>query len=297
MQRKVILIILVIGSLFLAFGVWRVLANRGAKDGELRVDAQVVSTVYLDNSVIGKTPYRGKVKLGEYTLRLVPEVSGEAVSTWQGKVKVGGNLLTYVNATLGEGELVTAVDVLWLERITSKQAEIAVTTAPDGATVYLNNEAKGLTPTTLSNINSSDYTLVISSPGFTSRTMQIHTTGGYRLIVTSKLALGDSGVATTEDKDKQTGEVNVTPTQGMKVSGTPKPTMKTTLAKPYVIISDTPTGFLRVRSEASTVGEEVARVEPGESYPLVSRENGWYEIKYEGEKTGWISGQYAQKVD
>jgi len=60
-----------------------------------------------------------------------------------------------------------------------------------------------------------------------------------------------------------------------------------------VIIGDTPTGWLRVRSSANTGSEEVAKVNPGESFNLVDSSNGWFQIELPDGVTGWVSGQYA----
>jgi uncharacterized protein YgiM (DUF1202 family) len=68
-------------------------------------------------------------------------------------------------------------------------------------------------------------------------------------------------------------------------------------SKPYVVIKDTPTGFLRVRIEPSTSASESGRVKPGEKYSIVDEKSGWYEIKFDGVNNGWISGQYTSKVE
>jgi uncharacterized protein YgiM (DUF1202 family) len=56
----------------------------------------------------------------------------------------------------------------------------------------------------------------------------------------------------------------------------------------------TPTGFLRVRDQASLGGAEIGQVKPGETYTLLDEQSGWYKIKFNN-KEGWISSQYAQK--
>ena len=63
-----------------------------------------------------------------------------------------------------------------------------------------------------------------------------------------------------------------------------------------VVISATPVGFLRVRSEPNLGGSEVGRVNPGDVFELLEESEGWYKIKLE-DGEGWISGQYAQKQE
>ena len=70
-------------------------------------------------------------------------------------------------------------------------------------------------------------------------------------------------------------------------------------------ILSTPTGFLRVRAQPSTLSEEVGKVEPGQTFPLLEQDEktGWFKIEFseagDGEpaQAGWISNQYAKKVE
>jgi hypothetical protein len=71
-----------------------------------------------------------------------------------------------------------------------------------------------------------------------------------------------------------------------------------------VVILSTPTGFLRVRSEPSTLADELGTVEPDEEYELLEtdEETGWFKIKFTQEENdeeieGWISNQYAKMVE
>ena len=63
-----------------------------------------------------------------------------------------------------------------------------------------------------------------------------------------------------------------------------------------MVIKSPDTGWVRVRSEPSTSGEELAKVNDGESYPLKDEQSGWYQIEYDTGKEGWISGRYAEKI-
>ncbi len=93
--------------------------------------------------------------------------------------------------------------------------------------------------------------------------------------------------------DVQGTTTTITPTEESKKTESDK---TATVEKPYIEILDTPTGFLRVRSEPSTTASESGRVNPKEKYPLLDEKSGWYKIKLStGE--GWISGRYAQKFE
>ncbi|MFH1462506.1 MAG: type IV pilus assembly protein PilM [bacterium] len=61
---------------------------------------------------------------------------------------------------------------------------------------------------------------------------------------------------------------------------------------PMVVISETQTGWLRVREGPGTNYSEIAKVYPGESYPQLEEFEGWYRIELEEGKEGWVFGKY-----
>lgn len=62
-----------------------------------------------------------------------------------------------------------------------------------------------------------------------------------------------------------------------------------------VVILNTPTGWLNVRTGPGTGYDQIGRVNPGEEYELVSEneDQTWYEIQLDG-GTGWVIKTYAQ---
>lgn len=300
MKRKLLFFIFLMIVAGLGVGGMSILGNRSPKSGVLKVNSSPAVSIFLDNKHIGRNPYEDKISAGEYTIKLIPESTLPAVSSWQGTIRIAPNLLTYVNANLAESEFTSAIDVLWLEKISSTQSEISVTTNPDGATVLLDNETKGTTPQNIVRVSQGDHTLTVASPGFIPRTLKVKTTAGYKLVASLKLALAPGTASITE--------ATASPTIQPTISGTPKlqptPTKVSSSsatrpdpAKPFVIIKDTPTGYLRVRMEPSTVASEAARVNPGEKYSVLDTKSGWYEISYDGTNNGWVSGQYVEKVE
>lgn len=286
MKRKIGFLVGLLAVIGLVVGGIKLLGGGGSKEGVLKVGSTPTASVFLDNKHVGRTPVETSVAVGDYTIRLVPETTTQALASWQGNVKIARESLTYVNANLAESEFTTAVETMWLEKITSKLAEVAVTTNPDGATVSVDGETKGITPISIPNIAAGDHSLAIASPGFVSRNMKVKTTAGYKLNAIVKLAL--SGESTQEASASPT----LTPTP------TKAPGSATDPTKPFVTIKDTPTGFLRVRMEPTTAATESAQVKPGEKYSISDEQKDakgttWYNIKYDGTNTGWISGQYA----
>jgi hypothetical protein len=328
MKRKILFLLIIVGFVGFVAGIIKLIDDRSPKQGVLKINSDPVASVFLDNKHLGRTPYEDRVNEGEYEIKLVPESTTQSISSWQGKVKVAKNLLTYVNANLSESEFQSGIDILWLEKISSSKSELAVLTNPDGATVSLDGEKKGVTPITLSDIIPGDHTVAIDSIGFAPRTTKIKTTAGYKLIVSMKLALSSTDMLSpvSSESATATSSAKLTPTPSGKVIMSPSPSItptkvptnstptesitpdvsptsvatggETNPTKPYVTIKDTPTGYLNVRDNPATSGSNiVGKVYPSEKYTILETQNGWYQIKYDGTNTGWISGTYANKVE
>jgi Bacterial SH3 domain len=56
-------------------------------------------------------------------------------------------------------------------------------------------------------------------------------------------------------------------------------------------ITETPTGWLRVRNAPS--GSEVTKVDVGQSFPLIEKGESWFKIQLEDSTTGWVSSTYV----
>ncbi len=285
-------------------------SQAGAKKGQavLKVASIPATTIFLNNDNIGTTPFENKVDAGEYTIKLVPESTDQSLVSWEEKIKLEPNLLTYVNRDLGESDLKSAGEVLTLEKTSGKEAQLAVLSVPDGATITIAGQEKGTTPQVIQDLPAGSYELQVIASGFVPRSVKIKTTAGYKLNASFQLAVsGETGAVSSPQpstlpspassvKPSVSPATKASPQTSAKPGGSPK-AAATPPAKPYVEILETPTGFLRVRQEPSTSAEEVTRVSPGEYYPLLDETGGWYKIEYEDGKEGWISGQYAKKYE
>lgn len=295
MKQKIGLLLVIGGLVLASLVVVHLLSTRTPKEGVLKVTSTPNASIFLDNKEIGQSPLEDKVASGDYTIKLVPQSTIDTLPAWEAKVSVGGSTLTFVNRDFSDSELTSAGEILWLQKISSRESEITVTTTPDGATVLLDNETKGTTPISINAVTAGDHTLTVTSPGFLPRTLKIRSTNGYNLNIAVQLAL--SGAATPTPEASPSSEPGATTTPGPSPKPTTKASSATDPTKPYALIKDTPTGFLRVRAEPSTSATESARVSPGEKYTIVDSEEGWYQIKYSSAITGWISSQYATKVE
>lgn len=286
MAKRLILILIILAvGVGLFFGVRYLLATQKQQGkAGLLVKSEPAASVFLDSRLLGRTPFEDRVEPGEYTLKLIPESTATTAASWQGKVILQPNILTFVNRELGTTDLNSSGEIISLERLSGRDTEISVLTTPDSASIKIDGVDKGTAPLLLRNVEPGEHEIVVTSPGFITRSVKVKTTAGFKL--TASIQLGISGEGNVQG-------VTAAPTEAVKQTTTKE---TTTPEKPYVEILDTPTGFLRVRSEPSTAASESGRVNPKEKYPLLEEKSGWYKIKLAtGE--GWVKGTYAQKFE
>ncbi|MDO8599847.1 MAG: PEGA domain-containing protein [bacterium] len=277
MQKKWLLIA---GIVLVLLGVGGFLLRDKLKPSQagIQIETNPPSSVYINGEQVGTTPYDVVREPGDITLRLVPSVSDRNLSPWDTKLVLAEGIKTIVRRDFGETDDLSAGEVLSFEKLSSNEAELAVVSSPDAVQVSLDGEVKGYTPLAISNINIGEHKIKLNQPGFLERELSARTEAGYKLTVIAKLA------QLPQEEASESGEITddeEAPVEEM------------------VEIQDTPVGYLRVRDKASTGGAEVAQVKPGKKFVLLetSKDGDWYKIEYEKGKTGWISAQYAKKVE
>jgi len=285
--------------LVVLFGIFLLLKffffNGQTELGEIRVVSTPQSVVYLDQIQIGNTPVRQKMKVGEYLIKLIPNKEASQSATWQGKIKVYKNAVTYVGRVLGNSDISTAGEISTLTKMETKPTkdnvgEIAVESDPQGALVYLDLDEKGVAPLILYDVPKGTHELSIYLPGFFRRTLKLNVEAGHRTSTSVKLAIDQ---LSQQESTKSATIKNITKEQ--------QPTSKASAGddgakKIVILIKETPTGWLRVRSEPSIDASESAKVNPGESYELVEEKPNWYKILFNDEQEGWVAAQYSEKV-
>ena len=285
MKAKLVLLLILI-VLFAGFvGVKFFLLDKKNEVGQLKILSSPSASIFINNVAVGKTPFYDKYKVGDYILKLIPEGTATDTASWQGKINVYKNSLTYINRELGSSDISSAGEVLTvtkMEKAPSKVnlGEIYVETEPQGAIIYLDNDEKGVAPLILEEVVQGEHELSVFLPGFLRRTQKINVEPGYRINASFKLAI---------DLQAKTSLNKTTEAKPASASA------EVTNAKNKVVIKETPTGWLRVREEPSINASESARVNPGEKFDLLDEQNGWYQIEYEAGKKGWISAEYASK--
>ena len=274
MRRVLFFGIPLILAIIVFVGVVYFLGKNGGK-GAIQVTANPKSNVYLNGQLIGQTPIckceiKDMLSVGEYTIRIAPVEDG--YSAFEQKIPVNKSVLTVVDRTFGKG-VDSEGSIITLSPIDEKKVvQLLVLSSPDKTTVSLDNSESGNTPLLLKNVTESDHEVRFNKDGYREKIVRIKTVAGYKLTATVFLAINPQVLAP------------VVPT----ASPSAAPVVKVT-------ILETPTGFLRVRTDPSVSAAEVTRVLPGALFELVSEQPDWYQIKLADGKLGWISSQYGKK--
>lgn len=279
MKKAVLILIPSLIIALIAFFVLRYIFGAQSQRGALQVTSSPESRVYVNDKYLGQTPLcqceaADMLQSGEYTIRLEPTDTN--LPKFQEKISIAGGVLTVVDRKFGKDSL-SEGSVISLTPLTDKsKAELLVVSFPQGSTVLLDNNAIGDTPILYKDPTESDHILKVKKDGYKEKSIRIRTPLGYKLTVAAYLS---TSLEPEEAESEASPSAEIT---------TPTPIA----AK--ILILDTPTGFLRVRSTSSVGAAEVGRVNPGETYELLEEQTGWYKIKLP-EAEGWISTQYAQK--
>ena len=267
--------IIIISSLLLSiafFIVFRLLIEARTQKGALQVTASPESKVYLNGDFIGKTPLckcdeTNMMQSGEYTIRLVP--TDHTLMEFQEKITISEGVLTVVDRKFAKDSLSEGYVISLSKLPDAEKNELVVVSFPEHANVQLDSADIGTTPRSLKDPTESDHILKVAKNGYKDKTIRIRTPLGYKLTVAVYLSTVSNLAAPIQETSEDSG--------------------------PTVMILHTPTGFLRVRQTIG--GIEVGQVQPGETYPLIDEQAGWYSIKLKDGATGWISSDYAKKEE
>lgn len=279
MKNKLILLLFLI-FLFVGFVTIRFfILDKKNVYGKIKINSSPTASIFINNMIIGKTPYEDKYKVGEYLLKLIPEGSATETASWNGKINVYKNALTYVNLELGSSDIFTNGEIFTIEKMKESPknpnyGEVYVETEPQGAIVTLDSDEKGVAPLILQDVIRGDHELSVFMPGFFRRTQKIKVDPGYRVNASFKLALDQS--------QKQLADIEKESTKSAKAE------------KIFVTINNNPQGWLRVREDASINATEEAKVKVGEKYEFIEEKDGWYKIKFNDNKDGLVEGSFTE---
>ena len=186
---------------------------------------------------------------------------------------------TFIKALLGDTSTTSSWEVIILEKLSGNETELSVSSATDASELYINGNFKGTSPLSFQDIAEGEHEIRLTAPGFAEKKIKVNVTQGYKLTVRTQLALVDESQMTQEQEGEKPAQAEDDGALGT------------------LLITSPTTGWLRVRSEPTTSGEEVGRIDDGEKVTYFTDKDGWYEVEYEEGKKGWISGDYAEKVE
>lgn len=277
-MKKIFYIAAIFLLAVIVFGIVLFVLSKNKQKGALQVTSDPKARVYVNGRKVGQTPFRTSelkdmFETGDYVVKLVP-ISGN-FKPFEQKITISPKVLTVIDRNFGPTGLENGSIISLKEISDKKDAQISVVSFPDSAQVFLDNNLEGQTPILLKNITQSDHEIKLNKEGYKDKISLIKTVLGYRLEILVFMGINPDVASTS-------ASINSSSSASIALSS-------------KILILDTPTGFLRVREDASLKALEVARVKPGETYDLLEEKNNWYKIKIDDKTFGWVSSQYAKK--
>ncbi|MCK4588498.1 PEGA domain-containing protein [Candidatus Woesebacteria bacterium] len=272
-KLRIGIILIVLGIIIVGVALF-LLGFLKPESAGLLVESVPAATVFIDGEQVGRTTYEATRKPGEIVIKLIPQSLDEVLVPFETKVTLTSGIKTVIKREFGDSEETSSGEILSFEKIGGDSSGLAIVSLPNAAQISIDGATRGFAPYKTSSITPGEHKIVVSAPGYSERVLSIKTVEGFKLTVVVKLAPNGEEILEEEEEIEEPKQIEVE-------------------------ILSTSTGFLRVRSEPSILGEEVGRVEPGEHYPYLDKDEdtGWLKIEYEEGKEGWVSGQYAKKME
>ena len=246
------------------------------KGAGILIETDPPSSVFIDNEEVGRTPFSSVRKPGEAVIKIIPDSFGNPLPPYETKTTLVSGVQTVIRRKITQLEDDSEGDLISFEKVGQDEIGLSIVTDPESAQISIDGQVRGFSPYKTSNLTEGEHSLSISANGYLTRSIQIKAVTGYNLISLVKLA--------------RSNEPEVVPEEN------PEPK---DVEKVMIQILATPTGYLRVRSEPSTLASEVGQVSPGETFELVEEDSatGWFKIIFSDGKEGWVTNQYAKKVE
>ncbi|MDD3679713.1 MAG: PEGA domain-containing protein [Candidatus Shapirobacteria bacterium] len=246
-----------------------------ASQGVLEINTNPPTIVVLNDEPMGITPFKKELKPQRLEIKLLAENNQENI-LWQGKLPITPSAITLVKYDFGDNEQDNYGEILTFSKTSdNKNGSLLVSSWPDRAVVNLDGETKGYTPILLEKIPPGHHSLELNLAGYNNMVAGVNIVAGFQLNAEIKLAKSEE----TDNDQEKTDQPSLNE-EGMMVT-----------------VLSTPTGWLRARSGPGTGFEEVAKVNPGEKYLLLEKNDEWLKIALEDESEGWISAQYGKIED
>lgn len=276
MRKFVTIVLILVGLGLLAAAAFFSIGYFRPKTAGVIINTNPASIVFVNGEELGRTPVDNKkLEPGETIIKLIPESFETPLTPFETKILLTPGIQTAIEWDFGETIEKSGGEVISYEKGDKGDSAIAIISVPDTAQVAIDGQVKGFTPFKTSSITPGRHTVVVSFEGYIERAFEVQSREGYKLTAVIDLAKAENVVEEEEEIVEEEEE-----------------------EKEIVEILSTSVGFLRVRSEPSTLGEEVGRVEPGDIYEVIETDEttGWYRIEFDDGEEGWVSNQYAEIV-
>jgi len=264
----IIIILIVVGVLYFA-GIFK------PKGAGILINTDQPATVYIDGEQVGSTPYEQILEPKEIEIKLIPQSFEKPLSPYETKIVLMSGIQTIIERNFSETNDGSSGETVSFEKGPKDESSVVVISDPEGAEVEIDGTVKGFSAYKSSDITEGSHSIKVSALGYNERTTEVVVKDGYKLTLFVKLSKDPA--LQEEISENQEEEAD----------------------EPMLVeIVETPTGFLRVRRESSTLSSEVARVDPGETFTVleVSEDGEWLKIGLEDETEGWISREYTKEV-
>ncbi len=228
----------------------------------IRVESTEVANVLLNGKDAGQTPFEdSNLTPGEYLVELKSDKA-----FWKGYVSLSGNTQSIVNRELSSTSASSSGEIITLE----PGSGASIISTPLGSDVEINGKAYGKTPLLVKDLPTGEHTFLISHNNFLKRVIRALVIEGYVLNINVDLAISEPDFT--------------------KITATPIEVSR------QVRVGNTPTGFLRVREQASIASKEIGRVNPGDTLILIEKLPNWVKVRIERGKEGFVSSDYIEEI-
>lgn len=241
----------------------------------LKIDSDPPALVYINNQSVGMTPLNKTFPPGEVALRLVPQ-SNSPLPEFRTQLPLTAKTFSYVSrrfSTSGSSGI-----SLYFQPLNASGTSVQVlSSVPESVFVSFDGQSQGSSPLTISPVLPGDHQLLLTSVGFQPRNLLVRVLEGHRLVAQAQLEAVAVPVPTPA----------------------PETSPEATASASRVTILSTSTGFLRVRSGSSSASQEITKVFPGQTFPLLESSSGWVLLdlgKTASPSSGWVSSQYTRIV-
>jgi len=280
------LLLIVLSAVLLSGCTLKGLFNK--RPSGLDITSTPPSTVFLNGESVGDTPYSNKaIDPGEYTIKLVPQ-GGDNLTPYEIKRTLPSEVSTVISRNFAASDPDSSGYILMLEPEAGGKTYLSVISDPDAVNVNLDNAPHGFTPLSKIETTPGSHSIFLTSPGYLEQTIPVNTVAGYNLVLSTKLASQSINLMAPDATTPATPSATLSPSPS---NASPS---SMTMAKPYVEVLETETGWLRVRKEASGTAEELGKANTGEKLKYLGEttQTGWHKVEFAG-SVGYVSGKYV----